>query len=183
MLDRIVSGGQTGADQGALRAARAAGVPTGGWAPKGWLTEGPIDPGTCKPWPKDVAARELLEGFGLVECPERGYPPRTRANVRDSDGTLWFGSHDSRGYATTHDAALAIGKPFAIVYAGATRPSHVAVWVRDNGIRVLNVAGNRESVSPGIGVRVERFMNAVLRRLGGPDPPAPTGVDGAPNAL
>lgn len=39
MLERIVSGGQTGADQAALRAARAAGLPTGGWAPRGWLTE------------------------------------------------------------------------------------------------------------------------------------------------
>jgi hypothetical protein len=33
------------------------------------------------------------------------------------------------------------------------------------GVRVLNVAGNRESVSPRIGARVERFMGAVFRRL------------------
>jgi hypothetical protein len=39
MLTRVVSGDQTGADQGGLRAARAAGIPTGGWAPKGWLVE------------------------------------------------------------------------------------------------------------------------------------------------
>ncbi len=39
MLDRVISGGQTGADQAALRAARAAGIPTGGWAPLGWKTE------------------------------------------------------------------------------------------------------------------------------------------------
>src|SRR5262245_46647993 len=91
MIDKLVSGGQTGADQGALRAARAAGVGTGGWAPKGWLTEGPLDPETCKPWPREVCARELLESFGLVECPEPGDAARTRANVRDSDATLWFG--------------------------------------------------------------------------------------------
>jgi hypothetical protein len=39
MLERVISGGQTGADQGGLRAARACGIPTGGWAPRGWLTE------------------------------------------------------------------------------------------------------------------------------------------------
>jgi hypothetical protein len=32
MLKKIVSGGQTGADQAGLKAARAAGIETGGWA-------------------------------------------------------------------------------------------------------------------------------------------------------
>src|SRR5262249_34268512 len=40
MLDRVITGGQTGADQAAPRAARGAGIATGGWAPKGWVTEG-----------------------------------------------------------------------------------------------------------------------------------------------
>jgi hypothetical protein len=31
MLAKVISGGQTGADQGGLRAARAADIPTGGW--------------------------------------------------------------------------------------------------------------------------------------------------------
>jgi hypothetical protein len=35
MLDKVVSGGQPGADQRALGAARAAGVATVGWAPAG----------------------------------------------------------------------------------------------------------------------------------------------------
>jgi hypothetical protein len=39
MLELVISGGQTGADQGGLRATRACGIPTGGWAPRGWLTE------------------------------------------------------------------------------------------------------------------------------------------------
>jgi hypothetical protein len=40
MLAKVISGGQTGADQAGRRAARAAGIPTGGWAPLGWKTEG-----------------------------------------------------------------------------------------------------------------------------------------------
>jgi hypothetical protein len=56
MIERVISGGQTGADQGGLRAAQACGIPTGGWAPRGWLTEaGPA------PW---------LADWGLVECQE-----------------------------------------------------------------------------------------------------------------
>lgn len=56
MLERVISGGQTGADQAALRAARACGIPTGGWAARGWLTEdGPA------PW---------LAEWGLAECPD-----------------------------------------------------------------------------------------------------------------
>jgi hypothetical protein len=87
MLDRVISGGQTGADQAGLRAARGAGIPTGGWAPLGWLVES--DDGR-----RNIAAPWLAD-YGLAECPEPGYPARTKANVRDSDGTLWFGQHDT----------------------------------------------------------------------------------------
>jgi hypothetical protein len=83
MLTKVISGGQTGADQGGLRAAQAAGIATGGWAPKGWLTESPDGR-------RDVATPQLAD-FGLVECPEPGYPARTAANARESDGTPWFG--------------------------------------------------------------------------------------------
>jgi hypothetical protein len=38
MIERVISGGQTGADQAGWRAARAAGIPTGGFMPKGFLT-------------------------------------------------------------------------------------------------------------------------------------------------
>ena len=39
MIERVISGGQTGSDQGRLRAARACSIATGGGAPRGWLTE------------------------------------------------------------------------------------------------------------------------------------------------
>jgi len=39
MLERVISGGQTGADQAGWRAARASGIPTGGAMPGGFLTE------------------------------------------------------------------------------------------------------------------------------------------------
>jgi hypothetical protein len=166
MLDKVISGGQTGADQAALRAARAFGVPTGGFAPRGWLTEGPVDPETGEPFPREVCARELLEGFGLVECQEPGFPARTRANVTASDATTWLGDWHTPGGRTTLDACRDDWhKPWRIVFNG-TRPSDLAGWLAEKQVRVLNVAGNRESRERGIGQRVERFRRDVFRRLG-----------------
>ena len=42
MTIKIVSGGQTGVDQGALEAAVQLGVEFGGWTPHGWLAEKPL---------------------------------------------------------------------------------------------------------------------------------------------
>jgi hypothetical protein len=160
MVDKVISGGQTGSDQAALR---ACGIPTGGFAPRGWLTEGALDE-EGHPLPKSLASPWLAE-WGLVECDEPGWPPRTRANVRDSDATLWFGDRHSPGSKLTLDTCRALGKPFLIVYKG-TRPSEVSAWIAGNNVLVLNVTGNRESKAPGIGARVERFMGAVFRLLG-----------------
>jgi Circularly permutated YpsA SLOG family len=156
VIEQIVSGGQTGVDQAALRAARAAGIATGGWAPQGWLTE-------SEDGRRNVPAPWLGREYALVECGEPGYSARTRANVLGSDGTLWFGDWMSPGGRTTLDACRLHSKPFLIVFRGATRPSQVVAWLGEQGVRVLNVAGNRESRDPGIGERVEQFLGIVFR--------------------
>src|SRR5262245_63695480 len=75
-LSKVISGGQTGVDRAARRAARAAGIPTGGWAPRGWQTEdGPA------PWLGS-------DDWGLKEWSAPGYAARTRRNVEDADATL-----------------------------------------------------------------------------------------------
>jgi Circularly permutated YpsA SLOG family len=158
MLEKIISGGQTGADQAGLRAARAAGITTGGWALRGWLTE-------SEDGRHNVPAPWLAE-FGLVDCPEPGYPARTRANVLASDGTLFFGDWTTQGGAATLDACRLSRKPFLIVFRGTTRPSQVVAWLREQNVRLLHVAGNRESKDPGIGARVESFVGRVFRLLG-----------------
>jgi hypothetical protein len=169
MLQKILSGGQTGADQAALRAAKAVGIPTGGWAPKGWLVE-------SHDGRSDVAAPWLAE-FGLVECPEPGYPARTKANVRDSEATLWFEDYNTLGGMATLDACREANQPFLLVSGGLTLPAHVTKWIGEKGVRVLNVAGSRESSAPGIGERTERFLGAVLRQLAEEGPPQPDRVD------
>ena len=84
MISRIISGGQSGADQGGLEAAERLGVPTGGFMPKGFRTEDGPRP--------DLAAR-----YGLVEASTPGYPERTERNVQLADGTAVFAAAGSPG--------------------------------------------------------------------------------------
>lgn len=131
-LKKIISGGQTGADKAGLDAAKALGLETGGTAPKGWRI--------CLPDGSDGSDPTLAE-YGLVEHESREYPPRTIQNVKDSDGTVWFGYAASPGGKLTIKTAKAESKPFII------NPTAVELreWVEANQIEVLNVAGNRQS--------------------------------------
>jgi hypothetical protein len=152
MAERVVRGGQTGADQAGWRAARASGIVTGGWMPEGFLTEAGPRP-------------EFAKMYGAVDMPGGGYPERTRANARDSDATVWFGDLASPGGRTTLRACTGSGKPVYLVIEGLTQPADVVAWIEAEEVRVLNVAGNRESTEPGIGERVERFLVAAFRQL------------------
>jgi hypothetical protein len=150
---RIVSGGQTGADRGGLDAALALGIEHGGWCPAGRVAED----------------GQVPRVYALRETTSAEYAERTKANVRDSDGTVVF----TRGAATggsalTLRAARRIGKPVLHVdlakldvEAAAER---VRAWCAERSIAVLNVAGSRESKTPGIGDEVRRVL---LRSLVG----------------
>ena len=155
-LRKIVSGGQTGADQGALSACVQAGFPYGGWIPKGRRTE-----------KGKVPAR-----YRMRQHWSRHYPPRTEKNVVDSDGTVicTYGKPDG-GSLLTIDFAKKHGKPWLAV--DATRPhdegvARIVRWIKRNlpENAVLNVAGSRRSKAPGIHRAVKRAMRDVLARLG-----------------
>jgi hypothetical protein len=154
VLEVIITGGQTGADQAAWRAASNSGLKTSGWMRKGFLTE----EGPRPEFAKLYGAREL-------DSPE--YRVRTEENVRDSDATIWFGSIDTPGARTTLSAIKILGRPQQIIKPNdLIRPSAIASWLaRNPSIRRLNVAGNRESIEPGIGDRVERFLTQMMGQL------------------
>src|SRR5688572_80983 len=97
MLNKIISGGQTGADQAALDFALEHGIPHGGWCPKGRLSED-----GCIP-----------EKYQLREMPTDAYPARTEKNVLDSDGTVIISISPrlSRGSLLTLKKAQEHGKP------------------------------------------------------------------------
>lgn len=160
---KIISGGQTGADQAGLRAAKVAGFETGGFAPKGFKTE--AEPAA---W---------LEDFGLVEHESSNYPARTRANIAAADATICFDAAESKGTDLAYATCERLKKPFRCVmidYAADGQPfvsrlthppKEIAEWLVENNVRVLNVAGNRESKAPGIGKLVEKYLAAVFGAL------------------
>ena len=155
---RVITGGQSGVDQAALRAARAVGFETGGLAAFGWETEnGPA------PW---------LADFGLIECPETGYRARRRRNVTDAETMLQIGDPKSPGSIGLLEDWRTIGKsrPYCWVEPGVSTPREVVGFLRGvrfdhRRVRVVMVAGNRQSKCPGIGERAERFLLAVFKKL------------------
>lgn len=151
MIKKVISGGQTGADQGGLSAACVMHIETGGWAPKGFRTE----EGLCP---------LLGTRYGLQEHPSSQYQDRTFANVKDSDGTIRFATDfTSPGERCTFKAIQEYGKPYLDIYV-LKPPSHDEVlgWIKDNNIKVLNVAGNRESTSPGLQEFVAKYLLKVF---------------------
>ena len=148
MITRIVSGGQTGVDRAALDVALELGIPCGGWCPKGREAEdGPI------------AAR-----YPLIETPAAGYAQRTEWNVRDSDGTLVLTRGEpTGGTAMTIAIAARLREPCLVLdLAGPADPSSVQGWANANTIAVVNIAGPRESGSPGIYAQAVLFLRQVL---------------------
>ena len=133
MIEKIISGGQTGADEAGLHAAFELGIKTGGSAPKGWRITHPD--GT------DGSNPQLGSVFGLVEHTHRNYQKRTIQNVLDSDGTALFGYTDSPGAKLALRTCIEHRKPYII------NPSSqkLADWVNNYTIKILNVAGNRQS--------------------------------------
>ena len=160
LVHTVISGGEQGADVAGIRAAKRLGLKTGGYAPRGWTTlDGPA------PWLKD---------YGLVEHSSPGYAPRTAANVRAADATVRFASNfASSGERCTRAAIIRFAKPHHDVqfvpslpptFLDEARINDFRAFLTAHNVRILNVAGNSEITSPGIGAFVEAFL---VRALGG----------------
>lgn len=150
ILEKIMSGGQTGSDRAGLDWAIAHGIPHGGWCPSGRLaSDGVLD--AC---------------YLLQETESSGYRQRTRRNVEDSDGTLIFNRGElSGGTRLTQDFARKLGKPCHVVEAGiapdAETCAAVLQWMTTHAIRRLNVAGPRESKQPGIYRETLKYLDSI----------------------
>ena len=145
---KIVSGGQTGVDRAALDVALELGMECGGWCPAGrWAEDGPID------------AR-----YPLRETPSAAPAQRTEWNVRDSDAALILtASTASPGTELTIEIARRLGRPVYTFHAGS--PEDVGMfrrWLQVYRVSTLNVAGPRESESPGIYATARRILTALL---------------------
>ncbi len=139
MIQKIISGGQTGADRAALDVAIKFGIPHGGWIPKGRKTEdGP-----------------LPDTYQLQEMPTATYGKRTEQNVIDSDGTLIM-SHGrlTGGSALTQRLATEHGRPCLHIDLNTNNrfeaAKNISWWIARHKIETLNVAGPRASRDPEI---------------------------------
>ena len=152
-LTKIVSGAQTGVDRAALDVAIFLNIPHGGWCPRGRRAEDGAIPAV----------------YQLKETTERNYAVRTEKNVVDSDGTLiLFLKQISGGTELTEKLTKKHRRPLLCVDLGQSSLGEsvyreVVDWIADNNIGVMNVAGPRESSSPGIAKKVEAFLVNALR--------------------
>jgi hypothetical protein len=151
MLEKVISGGQSGSDLGGLRAAKRFGIPTGGMAPKNFWTEtGPN--------------LELKTLYGLIESKSPSYPPRTHSNAKNSDGTIRFAiNFETAGEVLTLKAANQYNKPHIDVdVADPIKHSNVVDWLLEHNIKTLNVAGNAESKYEGMSDFVDEYLYQVF---------------------
>jgi len=168
---KIVSGGQTGVDRGALEAAVALGLEYGGWAPARWLAERGGRGATALP---EVPAcyRDKMREYPDQGSNAANYRARTKANVCDSQATLILVEKLplEGGTKLTNDFAASIGRSHCVVDMSAANAKEDALaWLRNflglSSTLVLNVAGPRESKSPGIQAKAKSFLSEVLREV------------------
>lgn len=148
ILMKVISGGQTGVDRAALDVALANGLPLGGWCPQGRRAEDGIIP------PR----------YPLTETEESTYEERTELNVRDSDATLIVvRGRPTGGTAYTVKMAMKWRRPYRIVDLEAENViATTRDWLVENRIAILNIAGPRESTTPGIYAATVTLLTQLL---------------------
>jgi hypothetical protein len=152
LLEKIVSGGQTGVDRAALDVAIELGIECGGWCPLGRRSEDGVIP----------------DQYPLQEAPTANYADRTALNVRDSDGTLILAKTPLRGgTALTQKMADRYRRPSLLIDPRDVKATAIVLeWLKTHGIKVLNIAGPRENGRQDIGRSAAQFLRRLLGRKG-----------------
>lgn len=173
-VNRVVSGGQNGADRAALEAAEAMGLETGGWAARDFQTT-------------TGSQSELGSRFGLQPVQGTGglsasYVLRSKRNVEDADATVAFRWHGSVGtdktigYCRTHKWGNGVGfytkpgfRPCLVISElcharFADNASLLYLFLIEHKVRTLNVCGHREAPPgcPDYEFQIKRLLMLVL---------------------
>lgn len=117
---------------------------------------------------EDGPRPEFARLYGAKEHSSPFYRDRTIANIREADLTLLFGDSRTPGGSLAIETAYQLLRPIFGIQ-GRWRPwpyvtmRHIERWPT---IGSINVAGNRESRSPGIGEWVENYLCDMFRQMG-----------------
>ena len=164
MLEKIISGGQTGVDLAALDAAIDLNIAYGGWCPKGRINE------------MGVISEKysfLKEISGTFNIDKENYDTRTRCNILDSDATLILVPKIPLPTKIRDGTLLTIQevqnkKPYLTVDLSRPLSENIDIlknWYEKHNIKILNIAGPRESTCPGIYRDSVDFLIEALPRL------------------
>lgn len=150
MIEKVISGGQSGVDRAALDAAIALNFPYGGAIPEGRKAEdGPLD----------------LK-YNMQVLDDESYNTRTKANVNDSDATLILIFNDlSGGSLMTQEFALSLHKPHLVISLNKKDEENIAYileWLEKYYVKVLNIAGPRASKEPLLYEAANAFVKELL---------------------
>lgn len=158
---KVISGGQTGVDRAASRAAKKVGLNVGGFMTEGYHAEDGDHP-------------EYGEIYNMVELPSTDYVVRTRANVEFAELTVIIGTDlNSRGTRAAQRAANDFGKKTLCIdirpgsYCDLADPIKRQRTLQNllrhlAGVSIVNIAGNR---NPALEEPVEAFLSEVFTAL------------------
>lgn len=157
-LQKIINGGEDGAEQGALGAAFLMNCPTGGCSPKGYKTSKGLKPD--------------LKFLNLLENHSDSLKAALDENIKDSNGTLIFVRNPedlNDRYNFIMEQCNQYHKPFMQVPLNRfLRPEALVSFIKKHKIKVLHVTGNIEEdkskkMFSGTKDLIERFIKEVVK--------------------
>jgi len=110
--------------------------------------------------------------YNLEETEHDDYPTRTRKNVELADATVIFQRGQAvrprSGSALTAGHARKVGRPYLVLGAFPdvqTDAAALRAFLEEHRPKIVNVAGSRESSTPGLGAHVRGVLAAVAAML------------------
>lgn len=150
----VLTGGQTGVDTLAARAALRTGLPVHLIFPAGFRQED----GNLTP-----ARRRALTGANLHELGSDSFRYRTWTSAYLADAVVLIDPAGGDGCRETARAASCLGRPLLSPGMAPVRAEEFAAWLGETGARVLMVAGCRASLlaAQGRAAAVRRQVAAI----------------------
>lgn len=152
LIQKIISGGQTGVDRAALDVAIQLHIAHGGWCPQQRRAEDGIIPTI----------------YQLQETSFSDYEQRTYWNIRDSDATLiLLNQPPIGGTLLTIKIAQQLNKPYLIINLARSfnyNQNKVQTWFEKHFIHTLNIAGPRASQAINIYQLAYDFLYGLLAK-------------------